>query len=504
MTPDIARLRARVCADDALRILPTLTDAPLHLVGGVVRDALCGVNNTHADWDIVVPAGAFALAQRFAAAIGGSYVPLHEAHPTARVVFRDTQYDFAEYREPTLNDDLRARDLTINAIAADLHALLAGVDVPLVDPCGGVDDLVSGILRPCGPDIFAADPVRIVRLYRFVAMLGFVATPEAERQVRAVQAVRTHDGGAWWWATVAPERVTDELARLFTASHAATGITGLVRAGVLDAFVPYIAATRSLIQGPNHHLDVFDHNLAASVAVVGEFLVTRDAWAVPYADDLQQWLDAPTGGTRTRQWLVPFAALLHDVGKAITQATKPNGKPEFPRHEAAGGHIAAQVATNLHLSRAERKALVAFVRYHGYPNALQRHGADHALRFFAVVGDTAPGVILVAMGDRATARGGARTSAKKVMRDIVFLQGLMREYFGVYAPLFAIPPLVRGDALIEALALLPGRRIGELLLLLRRRQLDGTLSETSDALDAARSLMASRHPAHRLFLNGQR
>lgn len=495
MIPDTAQLRVRVRADDALRILSTLTDAPLHLVGGVVRDALCGIH-AHADWDIVVPAGALALAQRFAAAIGGSYVPLHEAHPTARVVYGDAQYDFAEYREPTLDGDLRARDLTINAIAADLHALLEGVDVPLVDPCGGVDDLASGILRPCGPDVFAADPVRIVRLYRFVAMLGFTAAPEAERQVRAVQAMQTRDGGARWWAAVAPERVTDELARLFTASHAAAGIAGLVRAGVLDAFVPHIAATRSLIQGPNHHLDVFDHNLAASVAVAGEFLSARDTWAAPYANDLQQWLDALTGGVRTRQWLVPFAALLHDVGKAITQATKPNGKPEFPRHEAAGGHIAAQVAANLHLSRAERKALVAFVRYHGYPNALQRHGADHALRFFAVAGDAAPGVILVAMGDRATARGGARTSAKKVTRDVDFLQGLMREYFGVYTPLFAIPPFVRGDALIAALGLPPGRRIGELLLLLRRRQLDGTLSETSDALDTARSLMALRHPTH--------
>ncbi len=482
-------LRAQVRADAHLAALPALADGPLHLVGGAVRDALRGV--AAVDWDIAVPHGAIALARRFADARGGAFVPLHEGHPTARVVIGGTVYDFAEYRAPTLVADLHARDLTINAVAADLRALLAGDDAPLVDPCGGVSDLDAGRLRPCGPEVFAADPVRVVRLYRFVASLGFAPTAGADAQARAVTG---RDGGAWWWHAVAPERVADELAKLFAAPHAARAMLPLMDAGVLRAFVPYLDETRGLAQSGNHHLDVYDHDLAAAVAVAGDFLPSLDAWAAPHADALRDWLAVQTGGGRTRQWIVPFAALIHDLGKVITRTTKPDGTNGFPRHEAAGGRLAARTAGSLRLSRAETRLLVRCVRLHGHPNALHGRGSDGLLRFFAVVGEAAPGVILVAMGDRATARGPERPP-EKVAADIAWLQSLAREGFGTYAPLLASPPLVRGGDLIAALDLAPGKRVGELLLLVRRRQLAGEIRTVEEAIAAARALLALRHPA---------
>lgn len=487
----IERLRERAQADAALRLLPTITDAPLHLVGGVVRDALRGVH-TGTDWDIAVPTDAIDLARQWADAVGGVFVSLHETHATARVVGGTSQYDLAAYRAPTLEGDLPARDFTINAIAVELRALLAGGDVPLIDPCGGVRDLESSLLRPCGPGVFAADPVRAMRLYRFVATLGFAPTTEADAQATAVLS-RGDDDGHRWWRSVAPERVTDELAQIFVGpAAAADAITRLADAGVLDAFVPHWAETRGLAQGRNHDLDVFGHDVHAAAIVAGHFLPRLDAWVNPHADALRQWLDVPVGGGRTRRWLVPFAALIHDVGKAVTCTIKPNGRPDFSGHEIAGGHIAAQVAANLRLSRAERKLLVACVRLHGYPNALQRHGPDHPLRFFAVAGEAAPGVILVATGDRATANGPARPP-EKVARDVTFLLRHARDYFGIWAPLLATPPLVRGDEVMAALGLAPGKRVAELLLLLRRRQLAGVLASRDAAIDAAPVVFAARH-----------
>ncbi len=500
MVAGIELLRQRARADAALRLLPTLTDAPLHLIGGMVRDALRGIK-TGTDWDLAVPTDAVPLARRWADAIGGTFVSLHETHATARVVAETAQYDLAAYRAPTLLDDLRARDLTVNAVAVDLRALLAGDDTPLVDPCGGIHDLENALLRPCGPGVFAADPVRVVRLYRFVATLGFAPTAAADAQVAAVL-VRGGDGsggsggsnGTTWWQSVAPERVTDELAQIFVAPFASDAITRLADAGVLDAFVPHWAETRGLVQGRNHDLDVFEHDLHASTIVAGQFLPRLNEWAHPYADALRQWLDVAVGGERTRRWLVPFAALLHDVGKAVTRTTKLNGRPNFTGHEVAGGHIAAQVAANLRLSRAERKLLVACVRLHGYPNALQRHGPDRFLRFFAVAGEAAPGVILVSTGDRATANGPARPP-EKVASDVAFLLGLTRDCFGVWMPLLATPPVVRGDDVMAALGLAPGKRVAEMLLLLRRRQLAGALTSRETAIDVARSVYLARHGA---------
>jgi hypothetical protein len=179
---------------------------------------------------------------------------------------------------------------------------------------------------------------------------------------------------------------------------------------------------------------------------------------------------------------------MHDIGKPVVRQVTPGGLPSFPRHEYAGEHVARAIARRLRLGRLEVNLLGAFVRHHGRPVDLQKYGPDHILRFMALLRDAAPGAIMVALSDRATARGPNRPP-EKVARDIAFIQGLMRDYCGMYAPLFATPPLVRGEDLIEALGLRPGRRLGYLLLLLRRRQLVGAISTRDAAIATAYALM---------------
>ena len=317
--------------DRTLGALAGLADGPLYLVGGAVRDLLRGERDVH-DWDILVPRDALALARRLADATGGSYVPLHDAHPTARVVTDGTAYDLIEYRAERLAADLRARDLTINAIAIDLRALLTATGTAVVDPCGGVADLGAGHLRPCSAEAFRVDPLRAVRLYRFVATLGFAPTAEAETQARAAAVLLP---------SVAPERIVDELGKLFAADRAGPAIHGLVQSGIWETIAPEATATRGMVQGPNHHLDVFDHDEAAAIAAA-DFLRTLDDWAAPYAADFRAWLDTPVAGGRTRRWLVPFAALMHDIGKPLVRRVKPDGQPAFramnmPGNRSHGG-----------------------------------------------------------------------------------------------------------------------------------------------------------------------
>jgi len=468
---------------NALSVLLRLTEQPVYLVGGAVRDVLLGAEVV-SDWDIVVPRGAIALARQFADATGGGFVTLaaeHEAWPTARVVLGDARYDVVQFRGASLDADLRARDLTINAMAVDLRAALAGDDAPLIDPCGGVADLAARQLRPCGLAVFADDPLRALRLYRFIATLGFAPTPEAETQARAVAARL---------ATIAPERIVDELARLLGAPGAAPAIEGVARRGLWEAIVLEARAGRGMAQSRNHHLDVFDHNIAAAVAVA-DFLRALDDWATPYADDFRAWLDTPIAGERTRRWILPLAVLLHDAAKPETRSVKPDGQPVFPAHERAGGRLAARVAERLQLSRAEHHLLVASVRWHAQPNDLQQHGSDHPLRLMAALRDAAPGAIMVAMGDRATARGPNRPP-ETVAGDVAFLQGLMRDFFGVYMPLFATPPLITGDDLIRDLGMRPGRAIGHALLMVRWRQLTGEVTDRAGALHMAAHLRDAR------------
>ncbi len=462
-----------------LTALPRLTEQPFYLVGGTVRDALRGETAIR-DWDILVPRDAMTIARRFADVIGGAFAPLHDEQPTARVVQAGRQYDLSQYRTETLEEDLRRRDFSINAIAVDLRQLLVGVPVDVIDPCGGMADVDARQLRPCTPDAFRDDPLRALRLYRFVAMLGFVPTAEAEEMAAEVAAR---------FDSVAPERITDELARLFAAPGAAPAIEGFVRSGLWEAIVPETTAGRGMAQSGNHHLDVFDHDAAAAIAVVG-FLNTLDDWAAPAADDFRAWLDTSLAGERTRHWIVPFAALLHDAAKPESRTVGSDGAPKFPWHEQAGGHLAGRVAERLRLSRMEQNLLVAAIRQHGRPHDLQKHGPEHPIRLMAVLGDAAPACIMVTMGDRATARGPNRPP-EVVARDGTFLQRLLRDYFGKYALLLAMPPLVTGDEMMHALGLRPGKEIGRLRLRLRWRQLAGKLVDADDALRVAAELHGS-------------
>ncbi len=471
--------QAMVRESAILTVLSGLTEQPLFLVGGAVRDLLRGETRI-ADWDILVPRDAIALARQFADSIGGSFIPLHDAQPTARVVQAGQQYDLIQYRAATLEEDLRRRDFTVNAMAVDLRALLDGGNAGVIDPCGGAADLAVGLLRPCTPDAFRDDPLRAIRLYRFVATRGFAPTAEAE-SLAAASAGQLH--------TVAPERIADELAHLFAAPNAAPAIEGLVRSGLWEAIVPEATAGRGMAQSRNHHLDVFDHDTAASVAVA-DFLDTLDGWTTPYADAFRAWLNHPLAGERTRRWIVPLAALLHDTGKPATRHIKADGGAGYPWHEQAGGQLAGRIAERLRLSRAEQRLLIAAIRQHGRPNDLQQHGPGHPIRLMAVLGDAGPACIVVAMGDRATARGPNRPP-EKVARDIAFLQGLLRDYFSIYAPLLATPPLIGGDDLMRALNLYPGKEIGHLLLRLRWRQLAGELATADDALRVAAALHGS-------------
>jgi tRNA nucleotidyltransferase/poly(A) polymerase len=394
-----------------------------------------------------------------------------------------TAYDLIAYRAEELEADLRARDLTINAIAIDLRALLTGSETAVLDPCGGVADLGAGRLRPCSRAAFRADPLRAVRLYRFVATLGFTPTPEAETQAR---------DAAPLLSSVAPERIADELGKLFAAENAGAAIHGLVKSGIWETIAPEATATRGMAQGRNHHLDVFDHDAAAAVAAA-DFLRTLDDWAAPYAAEFRAWLETPVAGGRTRRWLIPLAALMHDIGKPVVRRAKPDGSPAFPRHEYAGEPIARAIARRLRLGRQEVNLLGAFVRHHGRPVDLQKYAPDHGLRLMALLREAAPGTSVVALGDRATARGPNRPP-ERVAQDIAFIQGLVRDYFGTYAPLLATPPLIRGEELMETFGLRPGRRIGYLLLLLRRRQLAGEITTPEAAIAIVHALVAATNP----------
>lgn len=178
----------------------------VYAVGGSVRDELLGHPGADRDW-VVVGATPDEMAARGFRAVGADFPVFlhpetHEEYALARTERKTAPgykgFVFHASPDVSLEEDLRRRDLTINAIARD-------ADGTLVDPFGGVEDLRRGLLRHVS-GAFAEDPVRILRVARFAARFGFAVAPETMRLMRAMVDAGEADH-------LVPERVWQEIAR---------------------------------------------------------------------------------------------------------------------------------------------------------------------------------------------------------------------------------------------------------------------------------------------------
>lgn len=198
------------------------TDQKLYFVGGVVRDIF--LNRTHSDIDILVQGDSREIARMFANHFDGAFFMLDESRNTARVVVNKGAdhliYDFAQMQGKVIEEDLRLRDFTINAMAVDF-------DQPdqVIDPLGGQEDLASHLLQICSATSFSQDPVRVIRAIRYSISCNVKIHPDA------LQALRDSISGL---QKVSWERKRDELFKILDTAKPGLGLELLARLGILN------------------------------------------------------------------------------------------------------------------------------------------------------------------------------------------------------------------------------------------------------------------------------
>ncbi len=207
----------------------------IYRVGGSVRDELLGRTGGDRDW-VVVGATPEMLAASGYRAVGSDFpVFLHpetrEEYALARTERKHGRgyrgFEFFASPEVTLEDDLARRDLTINAMARDDNGVL-------IDPHGGEADLRAGVLRHVSPS-FVEDPLRVLRVARFAARLGFVVAPATRRLMRTIARSGELD-------TLTPERVWQEIARGLMEPAPSRMLSVLCDAEALGTVLPELAA----------------------------------------------------------------------------------------------------------------------------------------------------------------------------------------------------------------------------------------------------------------------
>ncbi len=357
VTPNLAQLQQAatpLAQSPALLVLLKLAQArqaQVFLVGGTVRELARGGRTP--DLDLAVSRQTLALAQELAQAVKGTYVLLDEQERTARVVAGEEILDLAEFRGPTLVEDLQGRDFTINAMALDLAVLVGGQPVKLIDPLGGLKDLAAGRVRMVAADNLADDPLRLLRAYRFAATHGFQVTPETEAAIEALAPAL---------ARVAGERLHYELFQLLASPRAAEVLRAMDRVGLLTQVFPELLDMKDVAQNGYHHLDVFEHSLE-TVAQLEEVLATPARFFEALAGAIQQEAAAPGQAA-----VLKVAALFHDIGKPQVQEWRVS--PErytFYHHERVGREIFQRAARRLRFSQAQTRAVNHFITWHMRP-----------------------------------------------------------------------------------------------------------------------------------------
>ncbi|MEA2303728.1 MAG: poly(A) polymerase [Solirubrobacteraceae bacterium] len=441
------------------------------LVGGAVRDRLMGrdLDALDVDVDLVVDGDVRAAARHLALAVGGPAFPLSDAFGAWRVIGPERRWsvDLTPLREGTIEANLALRDFTVNAIAEPLEG------GPLVDPTGGADDLAAARLRMAGPNAFADDALRVLRLARFAAGLGL--EPDAAT-VAAAQAC------AAGLARVAPERVFAELRKVLTGPRVLDGLELMERLGVTAVVLPELDGLHGVGQNRFHHLDVHDHTLAVLQAVI-DLEADPGRYVGPeLAGPVAALLAEPLADELTRGGALRFGALLHDIAKPSTQRVADDGTVlGFPGHDQLGADASRAILTRLRASERLRAHVAALARHHlrlGF--LVHRRPLDRRTlhRELTATEPVSADVLLLSVADRVATRGD--NAGPAIAKHLELARDVLPDALAFRAQ--TPEPLVRGDVLARELGMRPGPELGALLADLAEARFAGEIGTPEEAI----------------------
>jgi poly(A) polymerase len=437
--------------ETALANLERVTDTPLlkklgelfseagyelALVGGPVRDAMLGriapdidlTTNAKPDeilglikgkvdtyWDIGKEFGTIGCK------IGNDQIEI--------TTYRSDKYD-PDSRKPEvkfgtdLSEDLFRRDFTVNSMALRLPERV------FVDPFGGLKDLMDQIIKTPGKpeDSFGDDPLRMLRGARFASQLGFAIEP-ATFLAMGQMSERLE--------IVSAERIQAELVKLMLGAFPRKGLVALVDSGLSEIILPELPALRLEVDEHHHHKDVYQHTLTV----------------------LEQAIDYEKDYGLEPDFILRFAALLHDIGKPATRRLEPGGAVSFYHHDVVGAKLATKRMKALRFDNESTKAVAKLIELHlrffGYSD---QAWSDAAIRrYVRDAGDQLTRLHILTRSDVTTRN---RRKADMLSHAYDDLEQRIEQVME-QEELNALRPDLSGEQIMEILDLKPGPMVGK-------------------------------------------
>lgn len=432
------------------------------IVGGCVRDL--GIGRVPKDWDITTnatPEQIIAIAESVnlktvyennfgTVAIVFEDEPLSSPVRTIEITPYRTETKYSDHRHPdevqfaeTLAEDLSRRDFTVNAMAYD------PVTDNLIDLYKGQVDLSDKVIRAVGnpTERFAEDALRMLRLVRFSAELGFTCDPETRDAATKQASLLEH---------VSSERIADEFIKIILSDNPKAGIVLAQEIGLLSQFLPEIEEGIGVEQSRSHIYDVWHHNLNALQNAANQ------GWPLH----------------------IRLSALFHDIGKPRTRRFDKNQKIyTFYGHEVVGARMVKEIVRRLKFPRELSNTLVKLVRHHMFFSDPDKITLSAVRRMIQNVGrDNIWDLMLVRRSDR-LGMGKKNAAPWRLRKYEVMIEQALRD------PISVGMLALNGDMMIAEMGFTPGRRMGYILHALLDEVLDDPTRNTREYLaERARDL----------------
>lgn len=434
-----------------------------YIVGGFLRD--CLLKRPSCDVDIVADKNkAYDTAKRLADYINGYLVELDNTNNIYRVVFADkvNYVDIADCTGKNIEEDLKRRDFTINALAYDIK------NNTFIDVVNAQDDLKKRIIREISEFNITDDPIRILRAFRFQSELGFEFSDNLKK------IIKKH---ANLLKTPAKERVNTEILKLFGGQYSAQTLKSMDSYEILETVFPFAADLKKVPKNSHHHLDLLNHSIE-TVNQVQKYFEKADC-------EIKEHLEQELFAGHSRLAYLKLGAFLHDIGKPSTWTIEPQtGRHRFIMHDSEGAKIVVPYLKDLKFSKKQIAYLQKIIKNHIYPAGVvtSDEASDKAyLRFYRKMEDEVIDLIAIAYADRMSALGPEITQ-DMINKNIKGLEKLLDGYLKQKKELKPLPKLLDGNEIMQLLNMPASRELGEIVEKLKEAQLSSEVVTKDDAI----------------------
>ncbi len=466
-----------------------------YVVGGFLRDLV--IERETADIDIALEADILQIGPRVADNLGGKFISLDERNGIYRIILpkigghpddNQWQIDFSTI-EGDIKNDLSRRDFTMDAMAIDLKKTIKGVAISdIIDPFDGLQDIEKQIVKTTSDTVFKKDAARLLRAVRLADELRFTIYPETEDLIRQ---------NCHLIASVAGERVREELLRLLVNTDSSRLVLYMDDLGLLTNLIPELAETKGIEQPKEHQWDVFNHSVRVIDAI--DFILRKGNWQyasigvldyINWSSELAEHFGFKVSSGSNRRLLLKLSALLHDIAKPQAKMINTQGRIRFLGHPKQGASIATSILERLRFSTREAKLVAAIVYHHLRPVQTSRDESptNRAIyRYFRDTDDVAIDVLFFSLADHLATRGvDLNMAGWRWHSNLVnYILDQHKKQRSVIKP----PKLINGHDLMRNLNLKSGPEVGRLLEAIREAHACGEINTKDEALVYAHNLL---------------